>query len=150
MSTEWLTIQSFQQSQDLLDAINTLSIHLKLKLAGIKDAESEGALTEARGKLSVFVRFIDKVFDRFAQVEYEPLTGMDPRQRQLIRSFASAKRNKKKYRSDLFRKSPEVVEKLLYSKKPEEQRRLIESLSELRTLLEEHISEDTRRILGEI
>jgi hypothetical protein len=150
MSTEWLTIQSFQRSQNLLDAINTLLIHLKLKLMGIKDEESEQALAQAREKLSNFLEFIDKVFNQVQQIEHEPLTGMDPRQRELIRRLSSANKNKKKYRSDLFRKSPKAVEKLLHSKNPQEQKRLIESLAELRILLEEHIGEDTRKVLGEI
>ena len=37
MNPQWLAVQSFQDSQNLLSAINTLSIHTKLEIAGRPD-----------------------------------------------------------------------------------------------------------------
>jgi len=150
MSNEWLTIQSFQQSQDLLDAINTLSIHLKLQLSGLEDNESDLALKKAKDKLSIFLKNLENHLNLIQEIETKPLTGIDPRLRQLIRKFAAAKKKKRNFCSDLFRKSPSTVEKILHSNNPKDQKSLIESLAEIRKLLEEHINTDTRRIIGEI
>jgi hypothetical protein len=38
MSSEWLTAESFERSQRLISAINTLSIHTKLAREGIANA----------------------------------------------------------------------------------------------------------------
>ena len=41
MSQEWLNIQSFFTDQELLGAINDLSIAIKQEAAGVQDAERE-------------------------------------------------------------------------------------------------------------
>ncbi len=76
MSTQWLTVRSFQQSQELLEAINALSIQIKLKLAGIKDQDRENQAKEAQESLKAFLGDLD-VF-----VGAGPVTGADARTRQ--------------------------------------------------------------------
>lgn len=150
MKTEWLTIQSFQQSQELIDAINTLSIHLKLKSLGIDDGENRGNIQQAREKLSEFLKSIDKVMHDVDEVDAEPLTGVDPRFRQFIRNFVAARKNSRQFNSSLFKKSLPALIKLLESEKPRNTQMLLDSLSDLRILLEEHIHSDTLRLIGDI
>ena len=59
MSIQWLAVQSFQHNQDLLAAINKLSIHLRLQLEEIEDAERAGEANKAREMLSSFFRELE-------------------------------------------------------------------------------------------
>ena len=89
MSTQWLAIQSFQHSQDLLAAINTLAIHIKSKLAGVLDGEPPEAVENARGIIAAFLNDL-KTFVEEAS-EAKPVIGADIRLRQLAKSFSAAK-----------------------------------------------------------
>jgi hypothetical protein len=74
MSTEWLSIQSFQYDQDLLTAINTLSIHVKLNLLGETDEKRLEAAQLARQKLDAFFRKLEPIIQEAEQAE----TGEHP------------------------------------------------------------------------
>ena len=149
MSTDWLAIQSFQRSQDLLSAINTLSIHTKLRLSGVADEERARAVAEAREKLASFLEAFEKIVQQAGQAERGALLGIDPRLRQLARSFVAAKRDRHRFRSRLFTQSPSDAVDLLASTDEKDQQALVECLTDLRTLVEEHIYTDTHRILTE-
>ena len=158
MSTQWLAIQSFQHSQDLLDAINTLSIHIKLKLAGLADEQRAKAAAKARETLASFLESFEVIIQESDRVKGGPVLGTDPRLRQLAKSFAAAKSDRQRFRSMLFTKTiPELVMLLRAVGAEGENERfssfghaLVESLRELRILLEEHVHGDTGQILGEI
>jgi hypothetical protein len=150
MSTQWLTVRSFQQSQELLGAINTLSIHLKLGLAGVQDKEREAEAKASRNTLREFLTELDKFIQTAGDKGNRPVTGTDARTRQLARSFVQARRDRGHYKSQLFQSSPALVRDLLASQDPNTQKVLLESLDELRSLLEAHIHTDARKILGEI
>jgi hypothetical protein len=147
MSTDWLTIQSFQRSQDLLAAINTLSIHTKLRLSGVADEERAEAAAEARERLAAFLEDFEKIVQQAEQAE-EGMLGVDPRLQQLARSFVAAKRDKERFHSRLFTQSPSDALNLLASTDEKDQQALVECLADLRALVEEHISTDTHRILS--
>lgn len=156
MTTQWLAIQSFQQSQDLLDALNTLSIHLKLKLAGIPDQQRTEAATRARETLVSFLESFEHILNVSEQTKGSAILGIDPRLRDLARSFSSAKSDRQRFHSVLFTKTVSEVVRLLKATGAEGEplaaycKTLIDSLSELRALIEEHIHKDTVQILGEI
>lgn len=150
MSTQWLTVRSFQQSQELLAAINALSIHLKLQLAGVKDQEREDEARNSRDVLRTFLGELDAFVGAVGDKSSRPVTGADARSRQLVRSFVQARRDRGHYRSLLFRNSPGHVRDMLDSGDRKNQQVLLESLDELRSLLEAHIHDDSRKILGEI
>lgn len=144
MSAEWLVIQSFQRNQDLLAAINTLSIHTKLVLAGVADEERAEDAEKAREELVSFLKTLEQAVD---QVEQEnALVGLDPRLRKLARRFVAARRNRRRFRSSLFTKSLSDVKHLLTPTDEEEQQALVESLSDLRSLIEEHAHTDANQI----
>ncbi len=150
MSTQWLTVRSFQQGQELLGAINTLSIHLKLKLVGIKDLEREDEALQASELLGEFLRELEAFVGAINEKAARPVTGADARTRQLARSYVQARRERGQYQSLLFRNSPMHVRELLRSQDPKAQRIVLECLDDLRRLLEAHIHSDSSKILGEI
>ncbi len=150
MSTQWLAVQSFQHSQDLLAAINTLSMHIKLGLIGISDKDREATSGSAREKLASFLKELEAVVKELQRGEAKPMLGVDLRLRQLARNFIEAKRNRERFESPLFQNTITHALELLTSDKKEDQRSLVKCLEELRTLLEEHVHTDATQILGEI
>lgn len=149
MSTQWLAVQSFQHSQDLLTAINTLSIHIKLGLAGIPDEGRAESAKQARENLTSFLKELEQVVQKAEQGETKPVLGADPRLRQLAKSFIEARRNWRRFHSLLFRNTFSHVQQLLNSDKEEDLRSLLQCLKELRMLLEEHVHTDVVQLLGE-
>lgn len=150
MSIRWLTVQSFQQSQALLAAINALSIHTKLELANLPDEDGAEAAEAARETLSSFFDHLEAVVVQAEQHEDGLVLGADPRLRQLARSFVDAKRNRRRFRSELFSDKFARVKQLLYSDRKDDKRSLIECLADLRVLIEEHLQVDAERMLGDI
>ena len=150
MSIQWLSVQSFQHNQDLLAAINKLSIHLRLQLEGNEDADRAGEANKAREMLSSFFRELETLVNNTEHGEEVPVLGANLRLRQLARSFVKAKRNRRRFRSSLFRNGAGRFQQLLHSTKNEDRQVLLESLEELRVLVEEHMHVDAERVLGEI
>jgi recombinational DNA repair ATPase RecF len=148
MTTEWLAIQSFQHIQELLSAVNTLSIHTKLGLAGLSDECRAEAADCARKTLDSFLKELEPMVQ---EAEDEKLIlGADPRRRQFVESFITAKHNRHRFHSALFQDTFSLIRNLLSSNKEEDRRSLLKCLEELRVLLEEHIHADTMQILGGI
>ena len=150
MNIQWLAVQSFQHNQDLLAAINKLSIHLRLQLEGDQDEGRTEETNKAREMLSSFFRDLEILVNDTERGEEVPVLGANPRLRQLARSFVTAKRNRRRYSSPLFRNGAGRFQQLLHSDRREDRQALLESLEEFRVLLEEHMHVDAERVLGEI
>ena len=150
MSTQWLNIQSFQHSQNLLSAINTLSIHLKLQLSGEPDEKRQKAAAKARENLLLFLKELDKVVQKMEAKGMKPVLGIDARIRELAKNFINAKRDRHRFQSALSQGSPAEIQELIRSDKREDKQTLLAVLHELRVLLEEHVHVDTTRLLGEV
>jgi hypothetical protein len=150
MSVQWLAVQSFQHNQDLLSAINKLSIHLRLQLEGNNDTERGEEANKAREILSSFLRELETLVKDKEGGESVPVLGANPRLRQLARSFMNAKHDRRRFHSSLFRNGAGCFQRLLESNAKEEQQALLESLEDLRLLVEEHMHVDAERVLGEI
>lgn len=148
MDAEWLAMQSFRQNQDLLAAINTLSIHSKLALAGMRNEKGAENVAMARETLVSFLEAFEKVIEQAEHAKNEPLLGVDMRLRQLANSFLAARRNRSRFHSALFARSIADMVSLLTSTEQKDRKALIECLTELRILVEEHAHADTSRILG--
>lgn len=147
MSDQWISYQSFIQNQQLLEAINTLSIHTKLKLAGDADPKRFSEVEKATSQLTRFITTFDKLVQQNNQ---EPaLNGADERLRQLLQDFYSAKNDHQKFRSVVFTDSPARLLTLMKSDQTEDKLALVECLKELRLLIEQHVHADTDAILGE-
>ncbi len=150
MSVRWLSFQSFQHGQELISAINTLLIHLKLEAAGVADREREGKAKQAHGRILSFLESFEKIVDEVETRNAEPTLGTDVRIRQLAKSFVKATSNRRRFHSILFQNKIAGFRDLLSKQNVENAQILIESFEELRLLVEEHLYEDIEQVLGEV
>ena len=150
MSTQWLNIQSFQQSQELLSAINTLSIHRKLTDKGHLDKNRKEAAEQAREVLVDFFQKLDKIVQDIEGGHRKPVLGVDARLRHLAENYVQAKLTYGQSRSLFFELPLSQVRDLFYSESSEDYGEVLKVLAEFRELLEEHVSVDAKRLLGDI
>ena len=150
MSTHWLNIQSFQQSQELLSAINTLSIHRKLTDRGHPDMNRKRAAEQAKEILVAFFQKLAKIVQDIGDGHRKPVLGVDARLRHLAENYVHAKRTRGQFYSPFLEHPLSQVGQLFYSERPEDRREALKVLAAFRELLEEHISVDTTRLLGEL
>ena len=150
MSTHWLDIQSFQQSQELLSAINTLSIHRKLTDKGHPDTNRKKAAEQARETLVAFFGKLDKIVQDIEDGHRKPILGVDARLIHLAENYVHTKRARGQFCSPFIEHPLSQVGQLFYSERLEDRREALKVLAAFRVLLEEHTSVDTTRLLGEI
>lgn len=139
-------IQSSHENQKLLFAINTLSIHIKLEMAGHCDMNRAGEIPKAKEVLRLFLTELEPQVQRAEEAETRVLLGVDARRRQFIRNFADARRNR--IRSSFLRGKLSDASQLLYSDKTEDKEDILLVLEELRMLIEEHIASDVQQLFG--
>lgn len=148
MNSQWRAVQSFQENQDIISAINTLSIHIKLEMAGHCNSSSEEAIQIAREKLRKFLKELNPQVQR-AEVENAPLLGVDPRRRQFVRHLISAKQSCRIHSPFLLGDLSAGVQ-LLHSDVESDKETILIFLEELRMLLEEHLGSDVEQLFGGI
>lgn len=146
IKSQWRAAQSFQENQDLISAINTLSIHIKLEMAGHNDLNSAETIQQAREDLYAFLMDLNPQISR-AETERAPLLGVDPRRRQFIKRLIDAKQNSRLRSPFLSDKLPEGAQ-LLYAGEEGKETEVLLFLEELRMLLEEHIGTDVEQLFG--
>ncbi len=146
MSAHWLNIQSFQQSQELLSAINTLSIHRKLTDKGYLDTNRKEAAEQAVETLVAFFQKLDKIVQNIEDGHRKPIMGVDARLRHLAENYFQVKRAQ----SPFLELSLSQVKNLFYSESSEDRSKALVVLAAFRELLEEHVGVDARQLLGEI
>ena len=87
-------VQSFHENQKLLFAINTLSIHTKLEMAGHSDMNKAKEIPQAKEVLRLFLTELEPQVQRAEEAETKPLLGVDARRRQFVKNFVAVKRNR--------------------------------------------------------
>lgn len=148
MSSEWLTAESFERNQRLISAINTLSIHTKLAQEGIVNAPDVGDVTEARKELLAFLERIGPMVRDIEVHRDAPILGADQRLSLLVRQFASTRQQRP---ASILHSLPiERAAALIGSEKAGDRNKLIEYLSALRKLVEQHAHADVVGLLGEV
>jgi hypothetical protein len=148
METKWLSIQSFQQNQSLIELISKFLIHIKLTTKGIISTINEQEISDAKEAIKLFLKSLNKAINDLEAQAPKSLLGIDSRQKSLIQSFTEAKKNKQKFKSKLFRTSPQFIIDTIDNQEFSDE--LISSLSELRTLLNDHITIDFKNIVLDI
>ena len=148
MSTHWLAIQSFQQSQEILSAINTLSIHRKLTDKGYLDSNRKEAAEQARETLIAFFEKLNKIVQNIEDGPRKPILGVDARLRHLAGNYVQAKRAQS--HSPFLELPLSQVRNLFYSESSEDRSKSLAVLAAFRELLEEHVGVDARQLLGDI
>jgi hypothetical protein len=147
MQQHWLDIQSFFTDQRVLSAIDDLAIATKFELAGINDAERIQLAATARKDLA---HFLLRLADAAAAAEAGKITGIDPRFKELLDAYRSARNDRSNYRSSLMRLGADKAGSILEAADKRTKRELLESLDELRRIVERHQQTDISAILEEI
>jgi len=117
-------------------------------LEGHDSLFGKGEIKEAEQEIKLFLEKLSGLVKSLEDKKGDPLTGTDYRLRNLARNFVDAKSKRRMYKSILFKTSPEPVLDMLQNNNISEN--LIDSLTELRRLLEEHISTDSSKIFGHL
>lgn len=146
VNSQWRTVQSFQENQNLIAAINTLSIYIKLAFAGHADVNRADAVAKAKETLGTFLTELDSQVRRF-EVEKKSLLGVDPRRRQFIEHLIEAKQELRIH-SPFLQEKLSSVGNLLHSDADTDKQETLRLLEELRLLLEEHIGSDVEQLFG--
>jgi hypothetical protein len=148
MKTKELAFQSFERNQSLLESINKVLIHLKLSTKGVDDKIKPEEIEYAKNYIAEFMKKLEELVGS-VQKNADPLTGIDLRYRNLIRKYVDAKSHNR-FKSALFKSSPEKVRDLIYSTQADDHLKLIESLSEFRKMIQSHGLSDVRELMGDI
>ena len=146
MNSQWRTVQSFQENQSLISAINTLSIHIKLEMAGHSDLNRAEKVPKAKEELGKFLAELDTQV-QCVEIEKKSLLGVDPRRRKFVKHLIAAK-NEYRIRSPFLQEKLSVVQQLLHSDTEADKQETLLLLEELRMLLEEHIGSDVEQLFG--
>lgn len=167
MNASWLSSDNVDRSHTIIRAINTLAIHAKLLLAGVADDER---LPEVRAAQAIARDFLERFVALVAEAEQNRVgstmgivTGADPRLSHLARTLASRRREwpqqsplSSRPLFDLQQELWTDLDAVLTPHDLQDQQhhvqlqRLIESLRELRTLLEQNVRGDLAAMLGSI
>lgn len=150
MESKGLNVKSFHRNQKLLDAINLLLIHFKLSSVNVKPEIDADKIGPAKTYLLAFLDQLESLVVKVEKKDEEPLVGTDVRLRTFAKSFVEAKGRKTKFKSSLFQTSIPSIRTMLSKSNPNDSNDLIQSLTELRVLLEEQISIDSKSIINEI
>ena len=148
MKPQELAVQSFHENQKLLSAVNTLSIHTKLEIEGRSDLNDERAVANAKDELCSFFKELERQVQD-AEIEKQPLLGIDQRRQQFVKNFMEARRSYK-IQSPLLRDKLSGVVRILHSDQEADKQTILSILAELRTLIEEHLESDVSQLLGGI
>lgn len=141
MKSDWLTASSFERAQGILTAINILSIHSKLTLAGVPDPTSDADVEAARQRLTAFLSRFQAVVHDARQEQGGTVLGADPQLGQLTARYLADERKGARASALHSVSFPEVI-RLVKSEYEEDMRELIDYLRDLRALLEQYIQVD--------
>lgn len=149
MSDEWIAAENFERMQELIVAVNALSMHTKLALAGIDNVLHSEDTAQARATLHTFLDRFTSIVTEVERTRGSVVTGIDPRLHQLVTYFV-AQRRRLPSRSILYSLPLDELRTLLDATSPDDMERLIACLRELRAVLEQQLHADMSGLLGEI
>ena len=148
MNSQWRAMQSFHDNQKLVSAINTLSIHTKVEMAGHPHSDWAAEVPKAKEELCAFLTELHPQVQR-AEVEKEPLLGVNPRRQQFVRHLLNAKQNSRIH-SPVLRDKLSAGAQLLHADAEADKEDMLLFLEELRMLIEEHLGSDVHQLFGGI
>jgi hypothetical protein len=140
MSTTWLHVQSFFADAGVLQAINDLSIMLKIQASGGDDSGWKDLGRQGRGKL---IRFLRRVTELEATESGGVILAVDPRTQSLAHSLGHPEEGVSRVSPRVgLSRSPDAILRMLEEDKPESRGELLESLSELYQVILAHQQQD--------
>lgn len=146
-TNEWLTAESFEYSYRLLSAINTLSIHAKLLLDGVDDSDRSEQVQNARRLLKTFLDRVTALIRDSEERRNDTVLGADPQLRELATKFIPSKTRATQAPPACSISLP-GLSNLLTSESPQDLKTLVDTLRELRVLIEQQAHADVGRILA--
>ena len=148
MSLDWLTTSSYERTGKLITDINTVSVHVKLMLAGREDSSRADRVRDAKEHLRRFLKDLSPVVNALRRDSSTTVLGSDPRLEELARTLATAVQGTDRPGIPALADVAETVD-LLDSTSRKDQRLLVGQLRALRTLLEQYAHHDVLAVLGE-
>lgn len=136
MSEEWLATENFERAHKIITAINILSIHAKLTLAGVEDTTPLEEVTEARWQLESFLESFEHIVSKVEINQEATVMGVDPGLNMLAQQFVSAKQQWP--RPMLYDISFYRLKQLISSDNHSDLYQLIECLRTLRSLVDQN------------
>ena len=149
MSDAWQLAESFERTRRLISAINIVSVHTKLALAGIPDPQPEEQVANAIANIRAFLEKLADDVSHYENNSTSPVTGATVRSNRLAKRFALS-RTQAPESSPLYARSlPEFIP-FLGSSKRKDRTALVAGLTTLRNLLEQHHHADSSEMLGKL
>ncbi len=121
-----------------------------MKESGVPDEARDEKAKQAHDKILAFLESFEKIVSDVESGAAKPTLGTDIRFRQLAKSFVKATNNRRRFQSILFQNKIAKFKDSLAEGKDDDQQIWIESLEELRLLVEEHLYDDMEQVLGEV
>jgi hypothetical protein len=149
MSKEWFNAESFERFHLLISAINSILIHIKLKMANIDDTERRQEFENSRKYLLEFLEQFSPIVQEVENDGSWVPIGTDPHLDDLARSLADIGRMRPRKLS-LASVSLVELKQLLENNDSNNADKMIVYLRDLRSLLEQQAHTDVISILGEL
>jgi hypothetical protein len=149
MESDWLAASSFERSQEILSAINTLSIYTKLLAARVTYPSCFDEVSAARARILTFLGEIDQLVQDAEGTTDHAVVGTDPRMGDLTRRFLAGRKGLPR-RSPLFTLPIGEVRSVIADDDPTRTKDRIACLAELRALVEQHAHVDAVGLLGNL
>lgn len=144
MTAKWLALRSLRRNQQLLRAINILSLHLQLMIEGHKSDVQPPALAAARSQLVEFLDRLELGIQQAKESEIGVIYGADPRFQAFVESYLDAQKNGS---TSPLTNELALVRRFIDSDESKDQESLLAYLTHLRVLVEEQINHDTVQAL---
>jgi hypothetical protein len=149
MGSKWLITSNFERMQDLISAVNTVSIHAKLRTAGIEDPNDAPKLQQAKERLLAFLDRFQELIEDTERSQSRTVIGADPQLGDLVLRYLDQKRHLPEG-SPLFSVSFDKLRELIQTESLENVPEFISFMKELRSLLEQHAYVDVVDLIGEM
>jgi hypothetical protein len=146
---DWLVSQSLERSLDIISAINRVSIHSKLRLAGIEDTKAADEVDAARNVLTTFLKTLGELIEKAEESEDKIAFGADPRLSSLARRFlvhSGQGVGSVLYGMEDLRELRALLDEDVATKDAV----LVNGLARLRSVLEQHAQADAAIIFNEV
>ena len=144
MTTKWLALRSLRRNQQLLKAINVLSLHLQLMMEGHVSDVPLPDLAAASTKLVEFLDRLEAGIQQAKESEIGVIYGADPRFQAFVESYLDAEKNTS---TSPLANDLASIRRFLDSAESNDQESLLSYLTRLRVLVEEQINHDTVQAL---
>ncbi|MCQ3977949.1 MAG: hypothetical protein DPW09_31360 [Anaerolineae bacterium] len=144
MTAKWLALRSLRRNQQLLKAINVLSLHLQLIIEGHESDVQPPVLAAARTKLLEFLDRLEAGIHQAKESEIGVIYGADARFQAFVESYIDAQKNAS---TSLLANDLASIRRFLDSDAANDQESLLAYLTHLRVLVEEQINHDTVQAL---